>query len=210
MASHQQSTHSSMASHSPKGPSFSVRINEPKTESQGAAKLLANISANPVLDNPSSFNAFCRDICFRWKEEFPSGLPGISPVTSQFTNLLARISPNDSMTIPTSWGGVVVEKHEHPKVEKWLVVRESGYLALEWHKEKQERMEVREGVGVLLSGSSLRDSNLNIEVLTPGSVVEFKPGEVHCLIGCQNLLVWETSTDPKGMDKDLEFIFMPA
>jgi hypothetical protein len=31
----------------------------------------------------------------------------------------------------------------------------------------------------------------------------------HCLIGTENLLVFERSTDPKGMDQDLVFIYEP-
>ena len=31
----------------------------------------------------------------------------------------------------------------------------------------------------------------------------------HCLIGTENLLVFERSIDPKGMDQDLVFIYEP-
>jgi hypothetical protein len=31
----------------------------------------------------------------------------------------------------------------------------------------------------------------------------------HCLIGTEDLLVFERSVDPKGMDKDLVFIYEP-
>jgi hypothetical protein len=31
----------------------------------------------------------------------------------------------------------------------------------------------------------------------------------HCLIGTENLLVFERSVDPKRMDKDLVFIYEP-
>ncbi len=35
------------------------------------------------------------------------------------------------------------------------------------------------------------------------------PGQEHCLIGTEDLLVFERSTDPKGMDQDLIFIYEP-
>jgi hypothetical protein len=31
----------------------------------------------------------------------------------------------------------------------------------------------------------------------------------HCLIGTENLIVFEISIDPKGMDQDLVFIYEP-
>jgi hypothetical protein len=200
------------STHRPLDPSFTVEVKSAGTDNPAAANFLAGLFSLSRLTDQVSFNAFCKAACRGWKETFPSGLPGAAPTGERFNRLLQRISPSDPMTIPTPWGGVVVEKYEppNPEVAKWLVVKEGDYLALEWHKEKRERMEVKEGVGMLLSGQSLSSPVLSIQVLKPTSVVEFMPGEVHCLIGCQNLLVWETSTDPKGMDKDLEFIFTPT
>jgi hypothetical protein len=69
-------------------------------------------------------------------------------------------------------------------------------------------LEVREGAGLVLWRASA-GSQLEVEALAPDSLFHFKPGVEHCLIGTQDLLVFEKSTDPKGMDKDLIFIYEP-
>ncbi len=48
-----------------------------------------------------------------------------------------------------------------------------------------------------------------VEAVAPGDRFYFEPGMEHCLIGTENLLVFERSTDPKGMDQDLVFIYEP-
>jgi hypothetical protein len=48
-----------------------------------------------------------------------------------------------------------------------------------------------------------------VETLGPGAEFHFEPGTEHCLIGTENLLVFERSVDPKGMDQDLVFIYEP-
>jgi mannose-6-phosphate isomerase-like protein (cupin superfamily) len=114
----------------------------------------------------------------------------------------------DQLTIRTGWGGVVVTLHEHLRVEKYLVVRKGGYLALEMHEQKDERLEVREGAGLILWRPPGARS-LTVQVLRPNETFDFKPGIEHCIIGTEDLLVFERSTDPKGMDQDLIFIYEP-
>ena len=111
--------------------------------------------------------------------------------------------------IQTEWGGVVITLHEHPRVEKFLVIRKGGYLALEKHAEKDERLEVKEGSGLLLWRASPNES-LSVEPIAPGAQFHFEPAMEHCLIGTQDLLVFERSIDPKGMDQDLIFIYEPV
>ena len=94
-------------------------------------------------------------------------------------------------------------------MEKYLIVREGGYLALEGHEAKDERLEVRDGSGLLLSRHA-RDQPLAVRVLEPGDRFHFEPGSEHCIIGTENLLVFERSTDAKGMDQDLIFIYEPG
>ena len=95
---------------------------------------------------------------------------------------------------------MVIAVHEHPRVEKYLVIRKGGYLALESHTEKDERLEVQEGAGLILSRRA-GDQPLTVQVLAPGDRFHFEPGSVHCLIGSEDLLVFERSIDPKGMDQ---------
>ena len=103
---------------------------------------------------------------------------------------------------------MVIVLHEHPRVEKYLVIRQGGYLALEMHEQKDEHLEVREGAGLILSRSAAGQP-LTVEALAPGNRFHFEPGMEHCLIGTENLLVFERSIDPKGMDQDLVFIYEP-
>ena len=87
-------------------------------------------------------------------------------------------------------------------------MRKGGYLALEMHEQKDERLEVREGAGLILWRPP-NEQSLTVEVLQPGSQFHFQPGMEHCIIGAEDLLVFERSVDPKGMDQDLIFIYEP-
>src|SRR5438093_610286 len=128
--------------------------------------------------------------------------------TEQFANLLDRVENTSDNVVRTGWGGVVITLHEHPRVQKYLVVRKGGYLALEMHEQKDERLEVREGAGLILWRPANARS-LTVEVLRPGAEFHFQPGIEHCIIGAEDLLVFERSVDPKGMDQDLIFIYEP-
>ena len=79
------------------------------------------------IDSRESFNRYCREACRLWHVQFPEGLGA----TSQFADLLERIEKTNEEIIRTSWGGVVITRHEPPQVEKFLVIRRGGYLALE-------------------------------------------------------------------------------
>ena len=103
----------------------------------------------------------------------------------------------------------MITLHEPPKVEKFLVIREGEYLALEMHEEKDERLEVAEGAGLILWRRP-NERSLTVDILKSGSEFHLRPGMEHCLIGTENLLVFERSIDPKGMDQDLIFIYEPA
>ena len=102
----------------------------------------------------------------------------------------------------------MITLHEHPRVEKYLVVRQGGYLALEMHEQKDEQLEVREGAGLIL-GVRLTSARSQSRRSRRAQQFHFEPGIEHCLIGTENLLVFERSIDPKGMDQDLIFIYEP-
>jgi len=156
------------------------------------------------INSCASFNHYCREACRLWNQEFPAGIGE----TGQFAKLLDRVEHTEEGVIRTSWGGVAITLHEHPRVEKYLVVRKGGYLALEMHEQKDERLEVREGAGLILWRPP-NEQSLTVEVLGPGAEFHFKPTVEHCLIGTEDLLVFERSIDPKGMDQDLIFIYEP-
>jgi hypothetical protein len=76
------------------------------------------------------------------------------------------------------------------------------------HEQKDEHLEVREGAGLIL-WRTVVDQPLVVQPLAPRAQFHLAPGREHCLIGTENLLVFERSVDPKGMDQDLIFIYEP-
>ncbi|HEY5704761.1 MAG TPA: hypothetical protein VIS96_04225 [Terrimicrobiaceae bacterium] len=169
------------------------------------AAIAGELGTQTQIDSRASFNRYCREACRLWSEHFGDGL---GKTSAHFTVLLDRIDKGKGEVIKTPWGGVAIELHEHPRVEKYLVIRKGGYLALETHEQKDERLGVREGAGLILSRRAA-DQPLSVEVLVPGGEYHFEPGMEHCIIGTENVLVFERSVDPKGMDKDLVFIYEP-
>jgi hypothetical protein len=169
------------------------------------AAIASELSARPRIESRASFNLYCRDACRLWNKHFADG---VGKTSALFTALLDRVDEGEGGVIKTPWGGVVIELHEHPRVEKYLVIRKGGYLALETHEQKDERLEVKEGAGLMLSRRAA-DQPLTVEALAPGDRFHFEPRMEHCIIGTENLLVFERSVDPKGMDQDLVFIYEP-
>ena len=169
------------------------------------AAIAGELNAQSQIESRASFNRYCREACRLWSEHLAEG---VGKTSALFTALLDRVDEDKGEVIKTPWGGVVIELHEHPRVEKYLVIRKGGYLALETHEQKDERLEVKEGAGLILSRRAA-DQPLRVEALAPGDQFHFEPGMEHCIIGTENLLVFERSVDPKGMDQDLVFIYEP-
>ncbi|VGO11500.1 hypothetical protein PDESU_00044 [Pontiella desulfatans] len=174
----------------------------------GAHGFIDDMRRLPAIDSQASFNEVCRGICNIWRKHYPEGRGATS---SEFERLSGRIAQGaiEKQVIQTSWGGVVVTRYQHPDVEKYLVVRQGGFLALEKHAEKDELVEVKEGAGILLWRNG-GEPMLAVHVLQPGDSFRFKPQVEHCVIGTEDLLLFERSTDPQGMDQDLQFIYTPA
>jgi hypothetical protein len=165
----------------------------------------SKLSTQCQIESRTSFNRYCREACRLWNEHFSKG---VGKTSAHFAELLEKVERGGDAVIKTPAGGVVIESHEHPRVEKYLVIRKGGYLPLETHEQKDERLEVKEGAGLMLSRRST-DQPLTVEALAPGEKFHFEPGMEHCIIGTENLLVFERSVDPKGMDQDLVFIYEP-
>jgi mannose-6-phosphate isomerase-like protein (cupin superfamily) len=170
------------------------------------AEIGAALDLFSPIDSDETFNEYCREACRVWTAHFRNP---VGETSHRFTDLLERIERRSQSVIKTEWGGVVITLHEHPRVEKFLVIRQGRYLALEMHEKKDERLEVTEGAGLVLSRRP-NERFLTVEILRAGAQFHLKPGVEHCLIGTENLLVFERSTDPKGMDQDLIFIYEPA
>jgi len=169
------------------------------------ADLGAALAEFSPIDSDESFNTYCHTACEIWRDHLRDAVGATTP---RFAAMLEQIQRRSSEVIETGWGGVVITLHQHPRVEKFLVVREGGYLALEMHEQKDEHLEVQEGAGLVLWRKP-NEQSLTVEILRAGSKYHLAPGMEHCLIGTENLLVFERSTDPKGMDQDLIFIYEP-
>ncbi len=169
------------------------------------ASFAGGLSTQSRIDSREAFNRYCRNACLLWSKHFRH-----APVrtSARFVELLERIEQRGEGIIQTPWGGVVIVLHAHPRVEKYLVIRKGGYLALETHQQKDEHLEVQEGAGLILWRKAAGQP-LTVQALAPGDQFHFGPGMEHCLIGTENLLVFEQSVDPKGMDQDLVFIYEP-
>jgi mannose-6-phosphate isomerase-like protein (cupin superfamily) len=160
------------------------------------------------INSTESFNRVCKELINAWTDSVPAH--GVGRATETFASLLAELQSNSGdHLIKTGWGGVVIETHEHPHVEKYLVIEQGGYLALEKHERKEETLFVREGAGLILHRADSR-SPLSLEVLKDGKEIYLAPGMEHCVIGVQDLLLFEISEDYKGMDQDLIFLYEPA
>jgi len=169
------------------------------------AEIARELDALSPLDSSEVFNRYCRTACRIWSEQFADG---IGRTSEQFDELLARVGQGGPNVIKTAWGGVVITLRDDPRVEKFLVVRRGKYLALEKHEQKDEQLEVKEGAGLIL-WRPLNERALTVEVVRPNAQFHFEPGMEHCIIGTEDLLVFERSIDPKGMDQDLIFIYEP-
>ena len=170
------------------------------------AEIAAALDEFSPINSDEAFNDYCREACRVWENQLRNP---VGETSRRFAELLERIERRSGGVIKTDWGGVVIALHEHPRVEKFLVIQKGQYLALEMHEKKDERLEVAEGAGLILWRRP-DERSLTVEVLKAGGEFHLKPGMEHCLIGTENLLVFERSIDPKGMDQDLIFIYEPA
>lgn len=158
-----------------------------------------NICQCNSFDSEDEFNVFCQKVLEFWPKKGEYGV-------QKFHEYLKSIHEKEENTISTPWGGVFITKHEHPLVEKYLVIQGGHYLAFEKHEEKEEHLEVSEGEGLLLQRSG---DVIRVRRLYPGVEANFAPGEEHCIIASHDLLIFEKSLDHKGMDEDLVFIYNP-
>lgn len=153
------------------------------------------------LRSEGEFNSFCKKIIDEWDKHQSTTLN-----YKEFPTIQKKIQSEGENIIKTEWGGVFITRHDHPSVEKYLLVEKGKYLSFEKHEEKDEYIEVKEGAGILLQRE---EEYIAVKVLLPGFSTRFKPSEEHCIIATEDLLIFERSYDYKGIDKDLIFIFNP-
>jgi len=169
------------------------------SRNQSAIKL-----PEPDFSSAQKYRAYCNGLASAYRD-----LKASAPATPTFGKHLAAIAAGDEMVIKTDWGGVDIVSYHHPQVEKFLVVESGKFLAFEKHDEKVETLIGEEGLGVLVYRPD-GGGDLKAEFIQPGWTRTLQPGQEHTIIALSNLLVRERSTDPKGMDKDLIFIYMPT
>jgi hypothetical protein len=157
----------------------------------------------PVFSSAEAYRGYCNGLI----ETF-AGHNGDVVDTHRFQQHLATIERGGEQVIKTSWGGVDIQKYEHPSVEKFLVVQQGKFLAFEKHDEKVETLMGKEGYGVLVYRPE-GEQELRAEAIVPGWSRTLQPGQEHTIVALTDLLVLEHSDDPKGMDKDLIFMYMP-
>lgn len=157
------------------------------------------------------FNTYCKNIT-------TSNTPGPSAGEKFRSNRAiitsAKSNPENApqnVIFSPPWGGVVVTRHEHPNVEKFLIIDAGKWLAYEWHAEKIETLKVEEGFGALIYTPDAKNpDSVNILELTPGVTITLQPHQKHSIIAINDLLVLEESVDSKGMDNDLNFDYHPS
>ena len=167
-------------------------------------EITAMLPSTGLFTSSSEFNDYCRQVA-NSNPEVPS--PG-----DKFRENISAIRASEidkNKIIVTNWGGVVITFREDPKVEKFLVVEAGKWLAFEKHEKKVETLEVQEGLGLLIYRPQ-GESKLATLELTPGTSITLQPGQEHCIIAINDLVVFEKSMDYKGMDQDLIFIHMPS
>jgi hypothetical protein len=153
----------------------------------------------PSFPDRESYLSYCTALADNFRQDIQ---------TPAFDLHRQAIAAGGDMVIPTSWGGVHIVSYEHPEVEKFLVVDQGRFLAFEKHDGKVESLFGEEGRGVLVYRCE-QSNQLRAEEIVPGWTRTLRPGQEHTIIALSNLLVRERSTDPRGMDQDLIFIFVP-
>jgi mannose-6-phosphate isomerase-like protein (cupin superfamily) len=168
------------------------------------ARQIVEELGTPDFSTEDGYKAYCHRACALYKERFGAGSP--SPeFTAERTQVEGKA---EALLFATPWGGVHVTLNDEAthRVEKYLIVDSGAFLAYEKHDEKLETLFHRSGTGILVYRAE-GETSLRAAPVEPGFTITLKPGQEHCLISLDNLLVFESGTDPKGMDKDLIFIY---
>lgn len=168
---------------------------------------VSSLKEIPRIHSIEDFHRFTQLALRSWSEQIPEELGSSEKFDIQL-NKIERGIPGEAGLAPLrlAWGGVSISVYEPPFIEKYLVIKKGGVLALEFHTEKDELLRVDEGAGLMLSSHNSPEV-LSASLLVAGSAVHLSPGIVHSVIGLQNLLIFERSKDPLGMDQDLHFVF---
>lgn len=181
-------------------------INAPHTAaySESPARQIIDELGTPDFSTEHEYKSFCNRACTLYRDRF-----GTTSPSSEFSTERSLVNEkSEPLLFATPWGGVHVTLNDEAthKVEKFLIVDSGSFLAYERHEKKLETLFHRSGTGILVYRPE-GETTLRAVPVEPGFTITLYPGQEHCLISLDNLLVFESGTDPKGMDKDLVFIY---
>lgn len=160
-------------------------------------KIISGLNLEHGFADEMQFNAVCQSLIEAFQAHFKQ-----SSDLKQFSEIL----PKAKEACPTPWGGVYNVKQQGNWMEKYLLITAGGYLPLEKHHQKDETINVIEGQGLLLYRSESDSSYLALTLLKAGDCFHFPVEYEHCILGGNDLLVYETSDDPAGAD-DIIILF---
>lgn len=156
------------------------------------------------------------------KQTYRKFLRGITDLIQKHRRELATRTPlyekerkpigHNELTFATPWGGVsfkeVSVKKDH--VEKLLIVEQAknpdGVLGFEYHKLKDEHLEILEGYAVFIASHPIHTRSVILTLAKPHDTVSLPPGVRHGVIPLTNLVIKETSTCDLDAS-DLLFVF---
>jgi mannose-6-phosphate isomerase len=91
------------------------------------------------------------------------------------------------------WGYELIWALTDEYCGKVLFVRAGESLSLQFHREKDESWYVESGRAELQVGA-VGEAVLNVEVLSPGAALRFRPGTVHRVTALEDTTILEVST----------------
>jgi hypothetical protein len=173
-----------------------------KTQELFLNKLITIISEVNPISSTTSYNSFIRELVTFAKKQYR-----IQIITPLYDKEIKRIEKRILLTEKTIWGGISFTEEPiiNNMVEKLLVIKPYGILGLEVHEKKEEQLEIREGVCLMLH-SDIKNNNetLAISLAKKGDMFSFKPGEIHGIITLTKTVIQETS---QHNPEDLTYIF---
>lgn len=180
----------------------------PQTEKYLSPQLiekLQDLFANAHIDSEEQYNQLLKQIIITFKKYPISGIS--SPLHDTELSAIQKHAP---LTEPVVWGGVSLKKIDVEKdfIQKLLVINQYGILGFEIHKKKYEKLEVLEGIVLMLysnhKGTDFKEGTVSVTISSPHDKADLPPYDEHGMIALTNCVVEETSTN--HLD-DLIYIF---